>query len=308
MIMNLNDNVIENRLDIAKKITDALSEKQAVCLYGGAGIGKTALATAILETLGYEVIRLNGSMSIPSTSIPTCQSSMSGVRVALLVDEMDRSKVENYETLLKTVFMKMYEINKKSGKKKISGRGTRIPLIFCCNFIKKFKLKDEYCKKFEIKPLDKNTIFRLLQSENRHKQLGVDRKRVLKISEECQGDIRAAVNNLKFGEIYKKDKFDFYKFVQKFFILDNEGKHEMLTDLGVGEYGSPVFLPYFVKLVARNIKGDMESQVCDHALIAAASTGIHEVPVEMTRMVLSCMSKSKVFKIKFPPKKKKDDE
>lgn len=306
MIMNIALDVIRNRIDIAKEIADSLGNKRAVCLYGDTGIGKTALARAILETLGYEVLRFNGSFHLEESKIPVQQSTISGKKVALIVDEMDRSLKSNYLLLVKLLFYNTYKVNKKTKKKKISGRKTRIPLVFCCNYIKKFKLKTEFCDKFEVEPLEDLVIEEILLETAREKGIEINEKRIAMLATNCHGDIRSALNNLEFGDVFKKDDFNLYKFVQKFF--RSRKKDELLSKYKVGEYGSPVYLPWFVSLLSRNIRGEFNSQICDHAILGAVSKGLHVVPVEMSRLLLSCLSTSRIGKIKFPPKKKKDDE
>ncbi|MHA1727709.1 MAG: replication factor C large subunit [Promethearchaeota archaeon] len=180
-----------------------LSEKdRAILLEGPPGVGKTTVVHAIANDLGYTVVEMNAS----------------DVRTAAAIKKKLNETVSSANLL---TFMKPKTYSRANGRKKIilidevdgiSGQSDRGGLLALTNIIKKTKnpiimtsnfyenkLSTIYKKYDKIKfgVLRKPSILNILKKITAFEDLKTDIKTLTKITENCGGDLRAAINDLE---------------------------------------------------------------------------------------------------------------
>jgi DNA polymerase III delta prime subunit len=292
--------VIQNRKDLAKRILRQVSNARATILYGPPGIGKTLLCEAIYDFLGYSVTKLDASSIISPGKLFSSGVNANGEVIAYLIDGMDSCKKDNYDNIVKLQMKRVFE--KKKGRKYLVNVITRSPILMTCNNIKKFKLKDAFCDRMEVKPLPVYKIERILERYS-------DDERVLAISNSCKGDIRKGMNMIDSIDAaeYKPrvEKLDLSSLTREILASDEVETYKLLNDQKVGDYGGYPF-EYLVSLLGRNVKGVSKGSIRDVNVLLQASKVKYLVDKRIVRLLISQLSFNKIKYVKFPRKKKKE--
>jgi hypothetical protein len=248
---------------------------------------------AIFQKLKYNVVVMNGSLDINAHHVPKIKKTMDGMKNALVIKEMDRSKAENYKIIKKWSMRPVY-VEDENGDRKISHYITMYPVLFTCNYIKKFKFDDKYVERIEIKPLESYRIHEILKSRT-----GTDTPRLRELSEDCEGDIRKALNSINFGSLEKGKDIKLWDLLKLIMRSNQEKTYDLLNFHKVGEYGNFSNIKYIVSVLGRNVDDDDDIKI-----LTTASRISHVIDIRMTRLIVSCLSPYRTKYIKFPPKKK----
>jgi replication factor C large subunit len=188
-----------------KKFLSEFPKKKAILLHGVAGTGKTSLAWVTAKENDLDVLELNSSdlrnrIKLEETLKPaSLQSSLFKKGKILLMDEIDGVTGTDIGGVAELV-----RILEKSAH----------PIIMTGNDIwqSKFSPLRRKCKLVEMKPLDINTVTKLLQEivEKEGKKENINFLKQIAIK--SQGDIRAALNDL---QTYMADNTQLINFEEK---------------------------------------------------------------------------------------------
>ncbi|MDR2865967.1 MAG: replication factor C large subunit [Methanomassiliicoccaceae archaeon] len=186
----------------ARSWDDGVPEKRAVVLIGTPGIGKTSAAFALAKDMGWDLVEMNASdqrtgdairnIALKGANFNTFgdggyMSTKDGGRKLIVLDEADN----------------LFGREDRGAVPAISEliRGTRQPVILIMNDFyemsrKSTAIKTETLQITFMRPRTDtivNALDRIAKSEN----VSVDRSALVKIAENSNGDMRAAVRNLE---------------------------------------------------------------------------------------------------------------
>lgn len=169
-----------------------IPEKRAILLYGPAGVGKTSIALALANELGYDSIELNASDTRTYGVINRIVGAAArqgtlrgrGGRKIIIIDEVDgihgRAEYGGLRALIKLI------------------QETQHPIVLIAN--DPYALSREFrdlTKMIQLKRVNQRTILRILKDICRKEGIQTD-ERVLKIiATNANGDLRAAINDLQ---------------------------------------------------------------------------------------------------------------
>ena len=167
-------------------------EKKAVILYGNAGVGKTSAAHALANEMGWDVIELNASDQRTAGIINRIAGSASktgtfeGIngRKLIILDEADN----------------LHGGRDRGGSKAISNliKTTAQPIIIIANdFYKLDTTLKSLCASLKFNNVDIKSIKILLKNICEKENIDIDNKVVEQIAKNCNGDVRAAINDLE---------------------------------------------------------------------------------------------------------------
>ena len=167
-------------------------EKKAVILYGNAGIGKTSAAHALANEMGWDVIELNASDQRTAGIISRIAGSASktgtfegiGGRKLIILDEADN----------------LHGGRDRGGSKAISSliKTTAQPIIIIANdFYKLDTTLKSLCASLKFNNVDTKAIKTLLKNICEKEDIDIDNKVVEQLAKNCNGDVRAAINDLE---------------------------------------------------------------------------------------------------------------
>lgn len=167
-------------------------EKKAVILYGQAGIGKTSAAHALANEMGWDVIELNASDQRTAGIINRIAGSASktgtfegiGGRKLIILDEADN----------------LHGGRDRGGSKAISSliKTTAQPIIIIANDFYKLDVPlKSLCASLKFNNVDIKAIKTLLKNICEKEDIDIDNKVLEHISKNCNGDVRAAINDLE---------------------------------------------------------------------------------------------------------------
>ena len=167
-------------------------EKKAVILYGQAGIGKTSAAHALANEMGWDVIELNASDQRTAGIISRIAGSASktgtfeGIsgRKLIILDEADN----------------LHGGRDRGGSKAISNliKTTAQPVIIIANdFYKLDTTLKSLCASLKFNNVDTKAIKTLLKNICEKENIDADNKVVEQLAKNCNGDVRAAINDLE---------------------------------------------------------------------------------------------------------------
>ena len=172
--------------------------KKAVLLHGPYGVGKTSLVYAIANQFNYEIIELNAShfrdkkklQSILGEAIK--QKSLFAKQKLILFDELEGITKDDrgcLEELLKLI------------------EKTTQPIILVTSNIEDDRLRKlkRKCLLIELEKLSDESIVKLLKEICRKEKIKADEKVLEEIARSCDGDARAAINDLQFLAAGRKE-------------------------------------------------------------------------------------------------------
>jgi replication factor C large subunit len=167
-------------------------KKKGLLLYGPAGVGKTSVAYAIANELGYDRIELNASDARTQDVIQRVVGHASTLttldpawkRKIIIIDEVDgihgKADYGGLRALMQAV------------------RETRQPMILIAN--DPWKLSRDFrnlMKMAEFKRLDHRTIFGMLKEISSKEGIETDEKVLRIVATNSNGDLRSAINDLQ---------------------------------------------------------------------------------------------------------------
>jgi replication factor C large subunit len=167
-------------------------EKKAVILYGNAGIGKTSAAHALATEMTWDVIELNASDQRTAGIINRIARSASktgtfdgiGGRKLIVLDEADN----------------LHGGRDRGGSKAISNliKTTAQPIIIIANdFYKLDTTLKSLCASLKFNNVDTKAIKTLLKDICEKENITIDNKVLEQLAKNCNGDVRAATNDLE---------------------------------------------------------------------------------------------------------------
>lgn len=188
--------------------------KKAMILFGPAGTGKTSLAYALAKEYEAEIIEINSSDLRNRDQIDRIikpaseQMSLFNQTKIILVDEVDGiAGVDRggLQALLEII------------------RNTSFPIIMTANDIwhKKFAELRKNSEIVPVKQLNYKTIFYYLREVVAKEELKVDGENLLRIAIKCNGDVRAALNDL---DVLKEEDEESEEVLSKELIQRDEKK------------------------------------------------------------------------------------
>ncbi len=163
--------------------------KKAIIIYGPPGIGKTASVYAIAKELGYEIVSLDSSEIRNKKTIENVvkQSSLSkslfGTKKLIFVDEVDNFQGTDYggiSALASAI------------------KNTKVPIVMTANDAYDPKIREirNESKLIQFHRIPKNLIKKHLEKIAKLEGISIKEEELVEISERCDGDLRAALNDL----------------------------------------------------------------------------------------------------------------
>ncbi len=180
----------EKLTEWAKAWTKGKKQK-AIVLSGGAGVGKTAIAHALANEFDFELFEMNASDVRDSKTIDkiaglaAVSRTFSGKMRLILFDEIDG----------------LTGTEDRGGASAV-GRIVKEPqclVILTANDIWDIKLRGIVfaCDRIELKKVNYLSIANFLDKIAKKEHVKVDKEILRKIAENCNGDIRSAINDLQ---------------------------------------------------------------------------------------------------------------
>jgi len=167
-------------------------EKKAIILYGQAGVGKTSIAHALAREMGWYVIELNASDQRTAGIINRIAGSASKTgtfdgadgRKLIILDEADN----------------MYGNRDRGGSRAIINliKDTSQPIMLIVNNFYKLDISlRNMCKNLQFNKVSNSVIIGLLKNICVKENINAENKVIEHIVQSCNGDVRAAVNDLE---------------------------------------------------------------------------------------------------------------
>tara|TARA_Y100000310_G_scaffold345498_1_gene465661 strand:- start:5136 stop:6344 length:1209 start_codon:yes stop_codon:yes gene_type:complete len=184
-----NSKKVKRVLDFVKKFEK--EKKNAVLVSGPNGVGKTILGKAIASELGLELFELNASDKRNTENLERVlgeamkQGSLFFNGKLFLIDDIDAISGVQDRGSIKTLINLI--------------EGSNYPLIITCNEHKIEKLDPlrKKCLIVEFSKLDVEEIFSLLEEVCSKEGIVFENGDLRKIARYCNGDMRAALNDLQ---------------------------------------------------------------------------------------------------------------
>ncbi|MBI5133723.1 MAG: replication factor C large subunit [Thaumarchaeota archaeon] len=165
-------------------------EGKPLLLHGPTGIGKSALAYAIAQSMDWDIVEMNASnlrtkdMIEKIAGLASTTAGLFGKRKLILLDEIDglqakdRGGASAVLELIKT---------------------TRQPLLLIANDIWQQNLTyiRAMCKLIEMKKLNSRTLANILTRITKHENIAVSESIIQDIAKNSEGDLRSGLNDLQ---------------------------------------------------------------------------------------------------------------
>ncbi|KYC53788.1 MAG: Replication factor C large subunit [Candidatus Methanofastidiosum methylothiophilum] len=165
------------------------NEKRALLIYGPPGSGKTTMVKVLSKELGYDLIELNASDKRDQEALnrivgnASSSKTLFGYKKIILLDEADNIHgKEDYggaKALLEII------------------KNTQNPIILTANsYWEVSQAIRDNCKLVQFKRLQARTVFSRLKEIAQAEKIQIEDETLLKIAEQSNGDLRAAINDL----------------------------------------------------------------------------------------------------------------
>ena len=176
----------------SKEWENEIPDKRAIVLYGQPGVGKTTIAHALAKENRWEILELNASNTRTNSVIQRVANSASksvsfdstfGKRL-IIFDEVDN----------------LHGNSDRGGAKAIVNiiKETLNPVILIANdFYKLDTTLKSLCRSLKFNNVDIKAIKTLLKNICKKENIDVDNKVLEQIAKNCNGDVRAAINDLE---------------------------------------------------------------------------------------------------------------
>ncbi len=240
----------------------------SMILYGKPGIGKTSIATALINDLGYKYRYLNATINNKKDLETVIEEAKMYDGIILVMDEIHRMNKDKQDLLLPQL---------ESGMITLIGMTTANPYHSINPAIR------SRCQLFELNPLDEKDIIKALKKALKHPDLDgikINNKTIEMIAKLAGSDLRYAYNLLEIAYYSTDDKTITETTIKTinnkpvFFSDKNgDGHYDVLSGLQKSIRGSDVnaALHYLARLV---IEGDLDSIYRRLSVIAYEDIGL----------------------------------
>ena len=240
----------------------------SMILYGKPGIGKTSIATAIVNDLGYKYRFLNATINNKKDLEIVIEEAKMYGGIILIMDEIHRMNKDKQDLLLPVL---------ESGIITLIGMTTSNPYHSINPAIR------SRCQLFELEQLEEKDIIKALKRAIKHPDLDgikIDNKSIELIAKLASNDLRYAYNLLEIAYYSTDDKIVTEEKIKSinnkpvFFSDKNgDGHYDVLSGLQKSIRGSDVdaSLHYLARLV---LEGDLDSIYRRLSVIAYEDIGL----------------------------------
>lgn len=240
----------------------------SMILYGKPGIGKTSIATAIVNDLGYKYRFLNATINNKKDLEIVIEEAKMYGGIILIMDEIHRMNKDKQDLLLPQL---------ESGLITLIGMTTSNPYHSINPAIR------SRCQLFELEQLEEKDIIKALKRAIKHPDLDgikIDNKSIELIAKLASNDLRYAYNLLEIAYYSTDDKTVTEEKIKSinskpvFFSDKNgDGHYDVLSGLQKSIRGSDVnaSLHYLARLV---LEGDLDSIYRRLSVIAYEDIGL----------------------------------
>ncbi len=185
--------------EAVKKLFLCIQNNQHALIYGFTGTGKTSSVYTVANELDCDVIELNSSDLRSKKKIDEIvgnsvnQKSLSLKPKIILIDELDGLSGQKDRGCIKEITKFVTE--------------SKYPMILVCNSLdKKFSKLKKNCHLIEFSRPDFKTIFSFLKDICEREKIIVEDGILMNISCNCDGDVRAALNDLDVAYLGDREK------------------------------------------------------------------------------------------------------
>ena len=240
----------------------------SMILYGKPGIGKTSIATAIVNDLGYKYRFLNATINNKKDLEIVIEEAKMYGGIILIMDEIHRMNKDKQDLLLPQL---------ESGLITLIGMTTSNPYHSINPAIR------SRCQLFELEQLDEKDITKALKKAIKHDDLNgikIDNKSIELIAKLSSNDLRYAYNLLEIAyystddKIITEEKIKLINNKPVFFSDKNsDGHYDVLSGLQKSIRGSDIdaSLHYLSRLI---VEGDLDSIYRRLSVIAYEDIGL----------------------------------
>ncbi len=163
-------------------------KEKPLLLHGPPGVGKTALAEALASEMGWSIIEANASDLRDAETmqklfgLSSSSKGLLGTRRLLLIDEVDAARDRGE-------FAAIAQIIRESSQ----------PIVFTANDLWEQSLSPirMLCKPVEFKKVNAKSTAEVLKRIAKKEGVQAREEDIEKISKNCAGDVRAAINDLQ---------------------------------------------------------------------------------------------------------------
>ena len=202
--------------------------KKPLLIYGSTGVGKTSVALAIAKEYDFDLIELNAS-DLRSrervekiTGGAMLATSLFGKGRIVLIDDVEI----------------MAGRKDSGGSSAISEllKNCPCPIIVTASDIwdKKLATIKNDCEAVEFKKINKIAIRKVLDTISKDEKINTSAETINQIAENCQGDLRAAINDLQTNKATNREReADVFETIRKVFKAE---KYQQIKEITKGEF------------------------------------------------------------------------
>lgn len=176
------EDILGNKKNIAEIKNSIENYSKPIILSGPQGSGKSLCVNVIANEIGYEIVKIDENLLKDDLEkiISSCkQRSLVNKKKIFIVDNLNAMKAPQIR--------KIYELFESC-----------YPVVLIADdlYAKKLRNISSYCKKIKFTKVRYDSIAKYLSAISAKNNLDLDDKDVLNIARNCNGDIRAAINDL----------------------------------------------------------------------------------------------------------------